>query len=374
MKNTKTLLTAWLFIMSLSLAWADISVYFKNERKTVALPETKIAEKLYVDFDAFNQVFNSIVKQERGDHRLHLFLNGKQFIFLIGSPFYSFENESWNLHLNVTRSGNQFYLPSVFVTEHLPTHFKDMEMKGTVLQIERPKDRSVKVIVLDPGHGGNDPGAVGKKLKLREKEVNLNVCLKLKQMLEKELGITVLMTRNDDRFITLKNRTKFANEHRADLFVSVHTNASKNRAASGLETYYLSTALTSDARAVEALENDVVEEYEGGKAERAKYDALAFILSDLSQTEHLENSNNMALLIQQNLVAGTKSFDRGVKQANFYVLRGAFMPAVLIEIGFISNPDEEQKLANSQYQERLARTIFEGLKRFKFRYDRIRNT
>ncbi len=194
MKNTKTLLTAWLFIMSLSLAWADISVYFKNERKTVALPETKIAEKLYVDFDAFNQVFNSIVKQDRGDHRLHLFLNGKQFIFLIGSPFYSFENESWNLHLNVTRSGNQFYLPSVFVTEHLPTHFKDMEMKGTVLQIERPKDRSVKVIVLDPGHGGNDPGAVGKKLKLREKEVNLNVCLKLKHMLEKELGVTVLMT------------------------------------------------------------------------------------------------------------------------------------------------------------------------------------
>jgi len=94
----------------------------------------------------------------------------------------------------------------------------------------------------------------------------------------------------------------------------------------------------------------------------------------MSQTEHLENSNNMALLIQQNLVAGTKSFDRGVKQANFYVLRGAFMPAVLIELGFISNEKEELLLSNAQYQERLARTIFEGLKRFKFRYDRIRNT
>jgi len=374
MKNAKKLLTALLLIMSLSLAWADISVYFKNERKTVALPETKIADKPYVDFDAFNQVFHSTLKQERGDHRLHLFLNGKQFIFLLGTPYYSFDNESWNMHLDVTRMGNQFYLPSVFVTEHLPNHFKDMEMKGKALQVNRPKDRSVKVIVLDPGHGGNDPGAVGRKLKLREKDVNLNVCLKLKQMLESELGVTVLMTRSDDRFITLKNRTKFANENRADLFVSVHTNASKSRTASGLETFYLSTALTSDARAVEALENDVVEEFEGGKMERAKYDALAFILSDMSQTEHLENSNNMALLIQQNLVAGTKSFDRGVKQANFYVLRGAFMPAVLIELGFISNEKEELLLSNAQYQERLARTIFEGLKRFKFRYDRIRNT
>lgn len=374
MKNSKKLLSALLLIMSISLAWADISVYFKNERKAVALPETMIGDKAYVDFDAFNQVFNSIVKQERSDHRLHLFLNGRQFIFLLGSPYYSYDNESWNLHLRIMRQGDKFYLPSVFVTEHLPTHFKDMEMKGKVLQIERPKDRSVKVIVLDPGHGGNDPGAVGRTMKYREKDVNLSVCLKLKQMLEKELGVTVLMTRSDDRFITLKNRTKFANENRADIFVSVHTNSSNNRSATGLETYYLSTALTSDARAVEALENNVVEEFEGGKAEKAKYDALAFILSDLSQTEHLENSNNMALLIQQNLVAGTKAADRGVKQANFYVLRGAFMPAVLIEVGFISNEKEELLLSNDKYQERLARTIFEGLKRFKFRYDRIRNT
>ncbi|HQB97624.1 MAG TPA: N-acetylmuramoyl-L-alanine amidase, partial [Candidatus Cloacimonadota bacterium] len=95
---------------------------------------------------------------------------------------------------------------------------------------------------------------------------------------------------------------------------------------------------------------------------------------DLSQTEHLESSNELASSIQQNLIAGTKSYDRGVKQANFYVLRGAFMPSILIELGFISNPDEERLLANDEYQQRLARTIFEGIKRFKFRYDRIRNT
>jgi N-acetylmuramoyl-L-alanine amidase len=228
------------------------------------------------------------------------------------------------------------------------------------------------VIVLDPGHGGKDPGAVGKG-RLQEKVVNLNVCLHLKRMFEEELGVRVVMTRSDDRFVALRDRTKLANEHKADLFLSVHTNAANARSAAGIETFYLSTAQTSDARAVEALENGVVEMYEGGESEIAKYDALNFILSDLCQTEYLENSNNMAMLIQQSLVSGTQAIDRGVKQANFYVLRGAFMPAVLIEVGFISNPREEELLGNAQYQERLARTIFEGVKRFKFRYDRIRN-
>ena len=373
MKNLKTiLLIGLLIVLCQSILWADISVSFKNTKKTVLLPETKLSGVDYVKADLFNSVFCSIIKEERSDHRLHLYLEGKQFVFLIGSPFYVFSDNSWNMHHPVKRVGDQFYLPSVFVTEQLPLHFKDMDYKNKILSLNMPQDKTVKVIVLDPGHGGQDPGAVGKN-KLQEKMVNLKVCLELKKMLEEELGISVLMTRSDDRFISLRNRTKFANDKRADLFVSVHTNSAANRSATGLETYYLSTAQSSDARAVEALENGVVELYEGGKAEKAKYDALSFSLSDLSQTEHLENSNHMAMLIQQNMVAGTQRADRGVKQANFYVLRGAFMPAVLVEVGFISNDREEQLLGNSEYQKRLARTIFEGIKRFKFRYDRIRN-
>ncbi|MDD4310650.1 MAG: N-acetylmuramoyl-L-alanine amidase, partial [Candidatus Cloacimonetes bacterium] len=261
------------------------------------------------------------------------------------------------------------------VTEHLKVHFgKKIEQRGKIIHIDKPKDNSVITIVLDPGHGGRDPGAVGKKLKAQEKAINLAVALKVKLMLEKELGITALLTRSDDRFVSLQDRTKFANEKRADLFVSLHTNASKNTSSHGLETYYLSTAQSTDNRAVEALENDVVELFEGGRAAKSKYDDLDFILSDLSQAEHLENSNILAAGVQQNLTAGTKALDRGVKQANFYVLRGAFMPSILVEMGFISNPEEEQLLVNEEYQERLARTIFEGIKRFKYRYDRIRNT
>lgn len=361
-----------LLLASASLLQADVRVYLKDEKKTQNLSNTVINGRAYICLEDLHPLFHSITREERSDHRVHLHLYGEQFIFLTGSAYYSFQNEVFNMHFPLLRQGTKFLVPEVFITEQLPLHFtKDVEYKSNQLQIKRPRDRSVKVIVLDPGHGGKDPGAVGKG-KTREKDINLAVCLKLKTMLEKELGLTVLMTRDDDRFISLGGRTKFANDNRADLFVSVHTNASNNRSARGLETYYLSTALTSDARAVEALENDVVEEYEGKDA-RKKYDDLAFILSDLSQTEHLENSNNLAIQVQQNLVAGTKAGDRGVKQANFYVLKGAFMPAVLIELGFISNPDEEKLLANDQYQDRLARTIFEGIKRFKFRFDRIRN-
>ncbi len=279
------------------------------------------------------------------------------------------------MHYPMVRKGAKLFLPSVFVTEHLRVHFgKAVELKGKALTIDKPRDNSVMTIVLDPGHGGKDPGAVGRKLKANEKDVNLAVTLLLKQLLEKELGLKVLLTRSDDRFVSLQDRTRFANDKKADLFISLHTNASKNTASKGLETYYLATAQSSDARAVEALENQVVELFEGGSSAKSKYDDLSFILSDLSQAEHLEGSNMLATSVQQNMVAGTKSMDRGVKQANFYVLRGAFMPSILIEMGFISNPEEEQLLVNPEYQERLARTIFEGPKRFKYRYDRIRNT
>ncbi len=365
------LLTA-LFTISLS---ADLGIRIANDQTRYSLHETSIEGISYVEIGDMHPIFKSICKQDRTDHRLYLHMYGETFIFMEGSSYYNFKLESFNMHYPIVREADKYYLPSVFVSENLPLHFvRDMKFSSDKLELSKPINRNVLTIVLDPGHGGKDPGAVGRKLKAREKDVNLEVALKLKKLLEKELGLNVLMTRDDDRFVSLGDRTRFANEADADLFVSIHTNASKDSKAKGTETYYLSTAMTSDARAVEALENQVVDLYEGGANARSKYDDLGFILSDLSQTEHLESSNNLAGNIQQNLIAGAGSYDRGVKQANFYVLRGAFMPSVLIELGFISNPDEEMLLTNPEYQNRLAQTIFEGIKRFKYRYDRIRNT
>lgn len=370
----KKLYTSLMLLILLCTGHA-LRIQVQGESTRHNIPETKIGNVQYLAIKDLTPIFRCIQRQERSDQRLYLHLYGETFIFLEGTPYYSYKLDSFNMHHPLTRIGGDYYLPRVFLTEHLPMHFpQEQGYADSILRIQKPVDRSVQVIVLDPGHGGKDPGAVGRKLKAREKDINLAVALMLKPLLEKELGVRVLMTRSDDRFVSLGDRTKFANENKADLFVSIHTNASKSSSSRGTETYYLATAMTSDARAVEALENQVVELYEGGASARSKYDDLDFILSDLSQTEHLESSNELASSIQQNLIAGTKSYDRGVKQANFYVLRGAFMPSILIELGFISNPDEERLLANDEYQQRLARTIFEGIKRFKFRYDRIRNT
>lgn len=355
--------------------FCDLNIQIKGEAKPNSISEITLKNIRYVNLDDFNLIFKAVAKQDRSDNRLYLHLFDEQLIFLEGSPYYTYKNVSYNMNYPLLRKGAKLFLPSIFVSEHLRTLFPtQVEQKGNLISITKPRDNSVKVIVIDPGHGGKDPGAVGRKLKSLEKDINLALALKLKQLLEKELGITALLTRSDDRFVSLQDRTKFANDRKADLFVSIHVNSSTSNASKGIETYYLSTAQTSDARAVEALENAVVERFEGGSAARSKYDDLDFILSDLSQTEHLESSNSMAVSIQQNLIAGTKGYDRGVKQANFYVLRGAFMPSILIETGFISNAEEEKLLINPEYQDRLARTIFEGLKRFKFRYDRIRNT
>ncbi len=371
----RTRILTLLAILLAGCLHADFSIMVRGDTKAQTLSETSINNVRYVDLESFGKVMKAINKLDWNEGRVYLHIYDEQFIFLKASPYYTFKTESFNMHYPLLKKGGKLYLPSVFVSERLKVHFgKKIEVKGKTITVDRPTDHSVLTIVLDPGHGGKDPGAVGRKNKTNEKDVNLAVAKKLKALLEKELGVTVLLTRNEDRFVSLQDRTKFANERKADLFVSLHTNSSTASQSKGLETYYLSTAKNSDARAVEAIENGVVELYEGGSAAKSKYDDLAFILSDLSQTEHLESSNLMATNVQQNLVAGTRSPDRGVKQANFYVLRGAFMPSILIEMGFISNSEEEQLLANGEYQDRLARTIFEGIKRFKFRYDRIRNT
>lgn len=368
-----TIIAVVLLMITISLSAINIEIRGTNEKHSV--PETEIDGIGYVSIQDLSPILKCINKQERLDQRLYLHLYGETFIFLEGSSYYSYKIDSYNMHFPLKRRAAIYYLPTVFLTEHLPLHFEQEAVyRRGALSIKQPVDHSVKVIVLDPGHGGKDPGAVGKILKVKEKDVNLDVALKLKALLEKELGVQVLMTRTDDRFVSLGDRTRFANEKKADLFISIHANSSKNTSPKGAETYYLATAMTSDARAVEALENKVVELYEGGASARSKYDGLDFILSDLSQTEHLQSSNELASSVQQNLVAGCQAYDRGVKQANFYVLKGAFMPSVLIELGFLSNAEEERLLINEEYQQRLARTIFEGLKRFKYRYDRIRNT
>jgi len=227
-------------------------------------------------------------------------------------------------------------------------------------------ERIIKRIVLDPGHGGEDPGAVGRR-GTREKIVVIDIVRRLKKKLEKQ-GFEVILTRDSDKLVSLTDRAKTGNGRRADLFVSIHANSSPNRAACGLETYFLSEAKTDWERAVAARENASFQTGDSSNALNAAGD-VGLILADLAQNEYLVESSELAARIQEKAVPYVRIKDRGVRQANFYVLRNNFMPAVLVEVGFLSNKSEEKLLRQFDHRERLAEGISRGIAEFAKLYN-----
>lgn len=214
------------------------------------------------------------------------------------------------------------------------------------------------VLVVDPGHGGVEDGARGPG-GLVEKDVTLDLARRLKRALADVPGLTVVLTRDDDRLLGLDERTAIANHNRADLFLSVHLNASPRGSARGAETYFLSAEATDDdARRVAAMESRLSGVDESAPAApAAAADDLELVLWDLAQNRHLDESSRLGERIQKGLneLAGTR--DRGVRQAPFRVLMGATMPAVLVEVGFISNPEEEALLRTSEYRDRIVSAL-----------------
>lgn len=230
-----------------------------------------------------------------------------------------------------------------------------------------PPGQPLRLIVLDAGHGGQDPGATGPS-GLQEKEVVLDVTKRLARMLEEGLGVKVVLTRTGDYFVPLRERTTFANAQRADLFVSIHANAHRASGSEGVETYFLSSeASDNEARQVAALENGVIQLE--SPASRRKLDILKTILWDLAQSEFQQESSRLAETVLDTTTQSLRIPNRGVKQAGFYVLGGAAMPAILVEIGFLTNKKEERKLMDSRYREQVARAIYAGLAEHKRRYD-----
>jgi len=217
----------------------------------------------------------------------------------------------------------------------------------------------IRRIVVDPGHGGHDSGAVGQG-GVREKDVVLAISLKLRDLLKKELGLDVVMTRSTDVFIPLEERTAIANKVNADLFVSVHANAANNHNASGIETYYLNLAKTETSARLAAKENGTTLE---------KVSVLQAILFDLMANYKLNDSAHLADDVQRVLhkkisasYSGVKNL--GVKQGPFYVLVGATMPSILVETAFLSHVQEEARLNDPAYQDATAEGIMEGIRAY----------
>jgi N-acetylmuramoyl-L-alanine amidase len=214
----------------------------------------------------------------------------------------------------------------------------------------------VKRIVLDPGHGGKDKGAISPN-KCYEKDITLAIAKELKEVLEAETGCEVILTRARDRFLSLEERTAIANTQKADLFISIHTNAHENRSLHGVETYFLNLSKDKESARVAALEN---------ATSTKKISDLEAILQDLMLHTKINESSQLASEVQRQIIGKLRSRydgirDLGIKQAPFYVLLGAEMPSILIETAFLTNEREELRLKDRNFQQNLARAISAGI-------------
>jgi N-acetylmuramoyl-L-alanine amidase len=250
-------------------------------------------------------------------------------------------------------------LPPSAVAEPPPAPAVPLSNGAGGFSLSRQLGLSVSRIVIDPGHGGRDPGAGGNGVK--ESVLTLDIALRLEKLLEKEAGIEVILTRRSDVYVDLEERTAIANRESADLFLSIHANAARNTAAHGVETYYLSFASSPDAESVAARENSA--------SKRAMHN-LPDIIKSIALNNKLDESRDLAAMVQEAMVTrmrGSKKDLRnlGVKKAPFVVLIGAGMPSVLAEVSFLTNRPEAQLLKTSNYKQRIAEALHEAVMKYR---------
>jgi N-acetylmuramoyl-L-alanine amidase len=264
----------------------------------------------------------------------------------------------------VENNENSRDLEKVFATEFEDKNIIDDTAEDVATKQEKEKDpcyERKKIIVLDAGHGGEDPGAVGPN-GAKEKDINLEIVYELKTIFDNDDNYEIILTRKDDTFIPLSKRTSIANKCNADLFISVHCNASFDRNVNGFEIYFLSEKATdSEAAATAVLENSVLElERKTGK----KNTSLQSVFLSLAITEYINECSELSGFISAETTNRLKIPNKGVKQAGFYVLRGAQMPSVLVESAFISNHVQEAKFSSKKFCEAVAESIYEGVVRY----------
>jgi N-acetylmuramoyl-L-alanine amidase len=255
--------------------------------------------------------------------------------------------------------------------ESEPSAREEEEFNQVKKQLEQEREKwLIDVVIIDPGHGGKDPGTVGKS-KTYEKDIVLEISRKLGKIIKKEMpDVKVIYTRNSDKFIPLQKRTKIANENNGKVFISIHANSVNNRRVSGFETYILGPEKGEKAKEVVLKENSVIN-FEDSKI-RAEYEGINQILATMAQSAFSRQSEYLAYLVQQEMekeLRGLKLKNRGVKQGPFWVMVGATMPNILVEAGFLSNSYDLKVLKTAAYQYKIAQGIFEGFKRYKRDYE-----
>ncbi len=252
------------------------------------------------------------------------------------------------------KSGHRLVV-DLHATRLSPTPIKTKEQ-------ERLQHKQQYVIAIDPGHGGRDPGAIGKR-GTREKDVALSVAKRMKTIIDRSNGYRAVLTRDGDRFVSLRNRVKKARAAEADIFVSLHADSFKSPRARGASVYALSLSGATSEAARWIAEKENASDLIGGISLDDKDDLIASVLLDLSQTATIQDSLDLGNDVLENIGKVSKLNNRQVQQAGFAVLKAPDMPSILIETAFLSNPNEERKLRNPKHQQKLARAVFAGIQK-----------
>ena len=368
-----------IFLFSLLSAKAESKIKVFENNILVGEIST-IQNKNLFSVNDFIEITNSKKFINNRTQKAVFYVDNKKIKISNQITFIEIEDNLFQLSSEVINKNGVYYLPteSFFgiiqnLSDSSSIKYTNNEIRFTSISVDKKivkknvdlrskKEKwEFKTIVIDAGHGGKDPGAVGYK-GTKEKDIALDVAKRLEKKLSKNMNVKIVMTRDEDIFLRLSERTKIANESNGNLFISIHTNAAEDRRASGFETFLIGPNKNEAAVRVAARENAVLE-LEGVAGKKLTNEDL--IQATIAQSAFASKSEQFASMVQQEIKKRVQSRDRGVKQAGFYVLMGASMPNVLVELGFISNPSEEKKLRSPQYRDQLATAIYRAVEQYQ---------
>ena len=380
MKLLRTYLQIFVIIFLSSQLFAKTDSKLKVFENNVLIGEINtIQNKKLFSVNDFIEITKSRKFINDKTQKVVFYVDNKKIKISNQITFIEIEDNLFQLATKVVNQNNNYYMPteSFFgIIQSLSSssaikHTNDeirftsiSEDKKTVKTVDLRSEKEkweFKTIVIDAGHGGKDPGAVGYR-GTKEKDIALDVAKRLEKKLSKNMNVKIIMTRDEDVFLRLSERTKIANESNGNLFISIHTNAAEDRRASGFETFLIGPNKNEAAVRVAARENAVLE-LEGTTDKKLTNEDL--IQATIAQSAFASKSEQFASMVQKEIKKRVQSKDRGVKQAGFYVLMGASMPNVLVELGFISNPSEEKKLRSPQYRDQLATAIYRAVEQYQ---------
>ena len=369
-------LLIYLFV-SISLAATNDTIKLVKNSKLLNKIDTIENNKFFSINDFLSSTGSEPYINEKTE-KIVFYLDNKKIKITNGITFLLIDDNIYQLSSKVVRQNNEYFVHIDSFINIVNSSLQNLSIilnSSEIIISSTAKTKNVAIknidieknkwkfstIIIDPGHGGKDPGAVGYRGTL-EKDIALDVAKRLEKKISKNMKVKTVLTRDEDIFLKLGERTRIANENNGSLFISIHANAATDRRASGFETFLIGPNKNEAAVRVAARENSVLE-LEGVAGKKLTNEDL--IQATIAQSAFASKSEKFAALVQEEIGKRVQGKNRGVKQAGFYVLMGASMPNVLVELGFISNLAEEKKLRSSQYREVLATAIFRALEKYE---------